>query len=343
MLLPAALVMLLALLWVSRRTPRTDVGRAPVVLWGSWLLVTGLVFSLAAGIIHPYYTVALAPAIGALVGIGSVALWRARHLVEARAALALSAAATAGLAHVLLARSPSWHPWLKALVLVVGLLAAVGLFAGSLLGRRLLVVAAAAALVAELAGPAAYALDTAATPHTGSIPSAGPAVAGARGVGPGGRGGFAGGGPGARGGGGGLGGLLDASTPSTQLLALLDSDAASYTWVAAAVGSQSAAGVQLASGHAVMPIGGFNGTDPSTTLAQFQALVARHQIHYFLSGGAGGGRFGGMGGPGGMGGMGGSGTSAQITAWVQANFTARTVGGTTVYDLTAPTTSTVTG
>ncbi|HEU4676650.1 MAG TPA: glycosyltransferase family 39 protein, partial [Motilibacteraceae bacterium] len=133
-LLPAALVMLVALLWISRRAPRADVGRAQVVLWGGWLLVTGLVFSFAAGIIHPYYTVALAPAIGALVGIGSVALWRARHLAEARAALALAGTATAGLAYVLLARSPSWHPWLKDVVLVVGLVGSVAVFAGPLLG-----------------------------------------------------------------------------------------------------------------------------------------------------------------------------------------------------------------
>jgi 4-amino-4-deoxy-L-arabinose transferase-like glycosyltransferase len=360
-LLPAALVMLVALLWISRRAPRTDVGRAHVVLWGGWLLVTGLVLSFAAGIIHPYYTVALAPAIGALVGIGSVALWRARQLVAARSALALAGGSTAGLAHVLLARSPSWHPWLKDVVLVVGLLGSVALFAGPLLGRRLLRAAAVAALLVGLAGPTAYALDTAATPHTGSIPSAGPAVSGGRGTGPGGRGtgpggrgGFPGGGfpggspgggsgggagPGANGaagrgapaGGGGMGGLLEASTPSTQLLALLDSDASSYTWVAAAVGSQSAAGVQLASGHAVMAVGGFNGTDPSPTLAQFQTLVAQHRIHYFLSGG-------GM--RGGPGGMAASGTSSKITAWVQENFTAQTVGGTTVYDLTAPTSST---
>src|SRR5262249_3648600 len=71
-LIPAALVMGGAALWGLRRRPRTDGRRAAVVLWGSWLVVTGLVFSLAKGIIHPYYNVVLAPAIGALVGIGVV-------------------------------------------------------------------------------------------------------------------------------------------------------------------------------------------------------------------------------------------------------------------------------
>jgi hypothetical protein len=54
------------------------------------------------------------------------------------------------------------------------------------------------------------------------------------------------------------------------------------------------------------------------------------------TGGAGGG-FGGAGGFGGVGGPGGGSTdAAQISAWVQAHFTAQTVGGMTVYNLTAP-------
>ncbi len=36
------------------------------------------------------------------------------------------------------------------------------------------------------------------------------------------------------------------------------------------------------------------------------------------------------------GGTGGSNASAEISAWVAATFTATTVGGVTVYDLTAP-------
>ena len=89
--------------------------------------------------------------------------------------------------------------------------------------------------------------------------------------------------------GGGLGGLLDNSAPSAAIQALLNSDASSYTWVAATVGANHAAGYQLATGHAVMAIGGFNGTDPSPTLAQFKAYVAAGKIHYFIPGGTGGG------------------------------------------------------
>ncbi len=41
--------------------------------------MTGMIFSYMSGTIHPYYTVALAPAIGALVGLGSVFAWRRRR------------------------------------------------------------------------------------------------------------------------------------------------------------------------------------------------------------------------------------------------------------------------
>ncbi|MDQ1567322.1 MAG: hypothetical protein QOF96_2202, partial [Actinomycetota bacterium] len=81
----------------------------------------------------------------------------------------------------------------------------------------------------------------------------------------------------------------------------------------------------------VMAIGGFNGTDPSPTLAEFQEFVRQGRIHYFIGGGGRG--FGG--GPGGSS----SGTSAQISTWVQQNFTATTVGGATLYDLTTTATS----
>jgi hypothetical protein len=122
-----------------------------------------------------------------------------------------------------------------------------------------------------------------------------------------------------------MGGLLDAATVSDEMKALLEADAGSYTWVAAAVGSQSASGYQLATGDPVMAVGGFNGSDPSPTLAQFQQYVAQGKIHYFIGGGRG---FGGGGNS-----TGGSDSSSQIAEWVAANYTAQTVGGATVYDL----------
>ncbi|MGZ6753929.1 MAG: mannosyltransferase YkcB-related protein, partial [Nocardioides sp.] len=107
-------------------------------------------------------------------------------------------------------------------------------------------------------------------------------------------------------------------------------DASSYTWAAAAVGSNSAAGYQLASQEPVMAIGGFNGSDPSPTLAQFQAYVANGQVHYFIASGGMGGMAGMGGGPNASGS-----TSTAIAAWVADTFTAQTVDGVVVYDLSS--------
>ena len=183
-LLPAALIALAALVWLSWGRPRTDRVRAAALLWGGWLIVTALVFSYMSGIIHPYYTVALAPAIGALTGIGAVTIWRARRsmltrrAVAARAVLAAALIVTAWWAFVLLGRSAGWLPWLRPLVLACGLAAVLVVIAERWLpGRAVLFSLAPLVLVAGLAGPLAYSLDTAATSHTGALPAAGPSVA----------------------------------------------------------------------------------------------------------------------------------------------------------------------
>ena len=433
-LIPAALLSLVALLWVSRRAPRTSRVRAFALLWGGWLLVTGLVFSYMQGIIHPYYMVALAPAIGALVGVGAIALLRSGTPVLGRSVAAAGILGTGVWSYVLLDRTPTWLPWLRWTVLLAGVLGAAALFAApALLGREprrttwapdgsgpdgttstgtvstgtvstgtkprrasmLAYAPLALALVAGLGGPLAYSLDTANTTHTGSIPSAGPTAAGAFGGGPGGAGGkFPGGAirpggatgtgtgagagtgssgtgtggfPGATGGssstgsgatgtpgagaggtsaggtgtgasngtstghtgfggargGVAMGGLSGSTQVSSALIKLLEQDASQFKWIAATEGSQSAAPIELATGgDAVMAIGGFNGTDPTPTLAQFEAMVSKHEIHYYV--GQSGNSFGG-----------GSGSSA-ITSWVAAHFKSETVGGVTVYNLTQP-------
>ena len=192
------LVGLVAALWMTRRAPRTDRTRAAFLLFGGWLLLTGLILSYAQGIIHPYYTVVLAPAVGALVGMGGTYLWHHRVAWFPRIALCLAIGATAAWAFVLLGWSPQWYPALRWAILAAGVLAIIGIAATPRARDVLAAGIAGLGIAAVIAGPAAYAVDTASTPHSGSIPSAGPTIQGG-GFGPG--GGFRpGGGFGGRGG-----------------------------------------------------------------------------------------------------------------------------------------------
>ena len=100
----------------GRRAPTAP--RALLIVWGGWLLVTGLTFSEIKGIFHQYYTVALAPAIAAVVGVGAASLWRRRRPAGRAPALAGTVAVTAIWSFVLLDRSTDWHPWLRYAVLV---------------------------------------------------------------------------------------------------------------------------------------------------------------------------------------------------------------------------------
>ncbi len=335
-LMPAALILLGASLWFLRRVGRTDAHLAALIVWGGWLIVTGLTFSFMAGIFHAYYTVALAPAVAATVAIGATILWQHRTDVVARLLMAVTIAFTATWAWVLLERSTDFLPVLKYLVVAVGFVAAFLIVFLDRLPRRAVLAVTIATLVSVLAGPTAYAVDTASTGHSGSIVTAGPSTGSGQG-GPGGGGGMPGGGQRPTGGNaptgqtgtaptggartGGAGGLLNGSESTSAITKLLTTNASSYTWVAAAIGSNTAAGYQLASEEPVMPIGGFNGSDNSPTLAQFKQYVADGAIHYFIASGGGGGP------------QAGGSSSSAITAWVAANFTAKTVDGVTLYDL----------
>ncbi|GGF37667.1 glycosyltransferase family 39 protein [Subtercola lobariae] len=393
-LIPAALVLMLVSFVLLRRQRRTDARRALFIMFGGWLVLTGLLFSFMAGIFHAYYTVALAPAVAGLVGAGAIMLWNTRRYLWARLLSAALILTTGIWAFALLTRATDWLPWLKFVVLVLSIVAA-GLLVMRWRLPSLRITTVVVTLVAALLAPTAYTLQTISTGHTGSIVTAGPAVASSTGFGGGGGFGRGGGGTGIRQGGGaatrggtppaglgqpaaggqgaggtgtgtgttggangvagagttggtgttgglgtgstggagtrggfgggGGGGLLGGATVSSQVSALLAADAASYTWAAAAVGSQNAASYQLASQAAVMPIGGFNGSDPSPTLEQFELYVAQGKIHYFISSGS-------IGTP-----NGGSSVSSEISSWVTSHFTAQTVDGTTLYDLTSPT------
>ncbi|HEY3573865.1 MAG TPA: glycosyltransferase family 39 protein [Arthrobacter sp.] len=317
-LLPSALILLAAGLWFTRREARTSRTRAALVLWGGWLLVTAGILSFMSGTVHPYYAVALAPAIAALAGIGAVELWRGRAYLPARITLAATVLAASVWSAVLLGRDATWMPWIRVAVVILGVLAAVALLLrlDSLKAvpvrfrKAATATVVAVALLAGGLGSTAWTFATAAQPHSGSIPTSGPTASAMGGPGgQGGRAGFA----------GGAMGPDRAGTANSELTALLKASTAKWSGIVS--GASQAASLELATGTNLIALGGWNGGDPYPTLAQFQEMVANGEIGYFISGG-------------GMGGGGGRGGNSEVATWVAANFQAQTVGSSTVYKLT---------
>ena len=282
-----------------------DLGLAGYLLWGTWLVVTGLVFSFMSGIVHTYYAVALAPAVAALVGAGTVELWRLR----ARSwlgglVLGLAIAATAVWSWALLGRTPDFAPGLGPVVLLVGVAAAVVVaLPARYLGGRLAMAALVVGVRALLAAPAAFAYDTMQTAQSGGDPERRTggrlgrwirarggrrrrtASQARRGHSAGRRAGdgFGGGPSAAR--------AVAARSVSQAALDYLVANRGDADWIVAVSGSGSAAPIQLATGLPVMTMGGFNGGDASPTLAEFQAYVASGQVRFVIVGGNG---FGGV-------------------------------------------------
>ena len=347
-LLPLSLVGLVTGLVARFRARRTDLARAAYLMWGMWLLVHIVVFSFMSGIIHSYYVVVMAPAVGALVGGGVVELWRARaRFAWAGAVLGLAILGSAGIAWMLLDRTPSFAPGLGLVVVAVAAVVLPVIALRPQPGRRRVQLAAAVlGLGVLLVGPAAYAADTMATAYAGGDPSAGPQSASTD-RGPGGAGvlnanrgplangtpgrpppgidggtrgtppGFVQGAPGGIVGGPGGAGAGLSSAVTDYLVA----NQGSATWIVAVSGGTSAGQVEVETGKPVMAIGGFNGGDDAPTLEQIQALVANGELRFVATGGGGGAPNRG-------------GSSSSISSWVSSACAAVTIDGsaTSVYD-----------
>ncbi len=290
-LLPAAVVAIVTGVCLALRRRLTRFEAAGFTMWGVWLVVCTLVFSYMTGMVHPYYTIALAPAAGALIGMAAV---------RSRSAAIVMVLAAAAWAVVLLHRArlgPASTDWFIAGAAAAAVLLLVALTRWP----RLTPVALAASLLAGLTGSAMFSVATAATPHNGSIPNAAhtadvwPTV-GSR---------FA------------KTMMMGTSSSNVdpQLAQLLAS--AHTPWSAATSGSQAAASLEIASGTAVMAIGGWS-SDPVPTLAQFIDDVHAQKIAFFIDSGRmrSHDRNGG-----------------EIADWVQQHFRAMKVGAATVYRL----------
>lgn len=315
-LLPAALlVLVVGLVLVARRRLDRDVALG-LTVFGTWLVVTGVVFSYMSGTVHPYYTVALAPAIAVLVGCGAAVAWSRRSTVPGTLALVGLVVAAGGWGIVRAWRAGYAWPVLGIVLGALTVLAVAALIVTRAGGRRSVAAVLMLALLAGGLATAAFSVSTAGAAHSGGVPTAvQTAKSGSA---------FPGGGMRPDGAPADLSGERQGEADGrprdagadAQVVALLkgtDTD-----WAAAVNGAQSQGALQLNSGRPVIAIGGFSGSDPAPTLAQFQQWVRDGRISYYIaSGGFGPGR-----------------GSSEIENWVKQNYTATTVGAATVYKLT---------
>jgi 4-amino-4-deoxy-L-arabinose transferase-like glycosyltransferase len=333
--LPLAAIGLGVGLWTRRHAPRTDPRRAAYLLWGTWLAVHVVVFSFMSGVIHSYYAVAMAPAIGALVGGGVTELWamRARRpdLPWAGLVLAGGLAATAATTWLVLGRTPAFAPGLAiAVAAVTAAVTVVVLVPARFLARPLQIAAIVVGIAILLGGPAAYAIDTMQTAYQGGDPAAGPGATTRDGRPGGPAGGFgdpngapsgqlgqpptgAGTGPAGGGFGPGAGGEAVSNAVTDYLVA----NRGSARWIVAVNSANQAGSIELATGEAVMAMGGFTGSDPTPTVDQLQAYVASGALRFVIVGGGDGGPSGG---------------SSDVSTWVGANCAAVSSVSSSLYD-----------
>ncbi|UUU22874.1 ArnT family glycosyltransferase [Streptomyces sp. DSM 40750] len=337
-LIPFALIALVGGLVLRGRAPRTDAKRAALMLWGGWLVLHYLTFALAEGTFHPYYVTAMAPGIAALAGAGGVMLYGAfkeGSVARSGWVLPLAVAVSAVWAVVLLQRvsgSGTLYTVAEVMAGVAGAVAVIGLLVGRFMRRRKLIgLASLAAVVALLAGPAAYSVSAATTAGSnGTNPTAGPDTGGA--MGGGGMGGGqrpsgsapSGNAPGATansgssassstsntgsssspgGGGGGMGG---GTQVSSEMITYLKKNQGGATWLVAVATDQTASSIILESGEPVISMGGWSGSDEAMTLAKLKQLVKAGKLHHIVvsDSGRGGGN---------------SDAASEIAEWVKEN------------------------
>lgn len=289
------------LLWILRKTPRTNRGRAAVIFWVLWLVVHIIIFSMTSGVIHPYYVVVMAPAIAALVGIGVPFLWGAYVRRKSYAwVLPMTIGMTVMTAMIILgyAGTMTWLIWV---VGALGLAGMIGLLVNLYSPKRWLQnLAIITSVAACMTAPVAYTLSTINVTHTGSIPTAGPSSTAMQGS------------------------NNEKSQADSALVQYLLQNQNGATWLVAVDSANESAAIQLTSGQPVMAIGGFNGSDTPLTLEQFKQLVADGKLKYYAASSHGHG-----GGP--------NGGNSEITNWIKKNGKVVNYGGSdvTLYELSA--------
>lgn len=285
---------------IGRRTPLTD-KQNETLFWLAWLLPAMAFFSTAA-FFHHYYLIMLAPPIAALAGAGWVELWNRYSNKEGWQMWLLPSGLLATTAFELYVLQPFQKQIGTGWSIGIGA-AGVGLslilfFAAK--KQKLSSMAAMAGLLVLLAAPLYWATTPLLYGGNSMLPQAGPVQHGGPNQ-PDGQSqqGFSqrqhmGGGPN--------------SGINTKLLAYLTRNNTGETYLFATTDSHTAAPYIIATGKAVMAMGGFSGSDPILTVDKLKKLVANKEVKYFLIPSSG---FDGRGGRG----------NSEVLEWIRANST----------------------
>ncbi len=254
-----------------RRAGRLDLARGGFLLWGTWLLVHGLVFSVAEDV-HPYYMAALAPAIAALSGVGFVLFWRMFRAGGARSwLLPLGVAGTGGWSAYLAYQYPEFSGWLVPVVLWLATVAVLILLwtRRSRATSRLVVAGAVLSVASLLSAPTVWAASTLVFPEDAQDPIAGPLTgdeqvrraapgfqrASARGL---------------------------SEYEAEEMLRYLYRHHRNERYLVATVGIRLANRLLMMSGEDVLPIGGFTGNTPVPTTRQLEQMVRDGEVRFVL-------------------------------------------------------------
>ncbi len=261
-LIPASLVVVVTGLLDRRRRPRTDLVRAGIVMWGTWLLVFGAFFSTSPSI-NSYYLAALSPAVAGLIGIGGGLVWASRRAVATKIAVLTAALLSSVYAYWLLPSSGTGLPgWLAPIVLGLGVAAALliatalVLQLGAAATRLGLVLAGAAMVLVPAVATASVVANTLGAFDTPFQPTAVTAFTRA---------------------------FFGAPLQAASTLPQIEGARNGAPDLMATETSVLAAPFIYATGQEVLPIGGYTGTTPSPTVANLRKMVALGRFHLVLA------------------------------------------------------------
>ncbi len=297
-LVPTALIGGGLVIWLLRHAPRDNKERAGVLLWLGWLFIHIVVFSMTSGTIHPYYVVAMAPAVAALVGIGVPYIWKAyTRRTHVWWIVPLTIATTTITSVIMLGYRNDWLilTWLVGVAGVIAMgIAVISPTYISMWLRRMML---ACAVISACVAPIAYSVSTVMAAHSGSIPTVGPNASAMNNT------------------------NNETASAEAALVKFLLANQRGATWIAAVDSANTSAPIQLSTKQPVMAIGGFNGSDSTLTLQSFKQLVATGKVRYYVVDNSSRG-----GGPGG---------NSDIAQWATSSGVKIEYGGTqyAVYDL----------